>query len=55
MVSQVGQGPMQLLLEQGGAFFCGGGGLLADGPVVAPPSRCVGADGIASLTVVMRA
>lgn len=55
MVSQVGQGTMQLLLEQGGAFFCGGGGLLAYVPVWGAGRRGLGADGIAPLAVVRRA
>lgn len=46
---------MQLLLEQGGAFFRGGGGLLAHVPVGAAGRRGLGADGIAPLTVVRRA
>lgn len=55
MVSQVGQGTMKLLLEQGGAFFCGGGGLLAYVPVRGAGRRGLGADGIAPLAVVRRA
>ena len=55
MVGQVRQGTVQLLLEQGGAFFRGGGGLLAHVPVGAAGCRGLGADGIAPLTVVRRA
>lgn len=55
MVSQVGQGTMQLLLEQGGPFFCGGGGLLAYAPVQGTGRRGLGADGIAPFTVVRSA
>ena len=55
MVSQVRQGTVQLLLEQGGAFFRGGGGLLTHIPVGAAGHRSLGADGITPLTVVRRA
>lgn len=46
MVAQVGQGPMQLLLEQGGTFVRGGGWFLAYTPV-----QGVGADGVAPFAV----
>lgn len=52
MVSQVGQGTMQLLLEQRRAFVCGGGGLLAYAPVRGTRGRGLGADSIAPLTMI---
>lgn len=55
MVAQVGQGPMQLLLEQGGPFFRGGGRFLADAPVQASGRGAVGADGVAPFPVEGRA
>lgn len=55
MFGQVGEGTVQLLLEQGGALLRGGGGLLVYGPVRGAGRRGLGADGIAPLTVVRRA
>lgn len=55
MVSQVRQGTVQLLLEQGGTLFCGGGRLLAYAPVQAAGRRGLGADGVAPFAVVRRA
>lgn len=51
MVTQVGQGTMQLLLEQGGTFFRGGGWFLTDTPVQAAGRRGVGTDGVAPFPV----
>lgn len=54
MVRQMGQGAVQLLLEQGRAFLCGGGGFLIHGSVEGAGCLGLGANGIASLTVVWR-
>lgn len=55
MVGQLGQGPVQLLLQQGGALLRGGGGLLAHIAVGAAGRGRLGADGVAPLAVVRRA
>lgn len=51
MITQVGQGTVQLLLEQGGTFFCGGGWFLTYTPVQAAGRRGVGTDGVAPFPV----
>lgn len=51
MITQVVQGTMQLLLEQGGTFICGGGWFLAYTPVQAAGPLGVGADGVAPFPV----
>lgn len=54
MVGQVGQGAVQLLLEQRGALLRGGGRLLADAAVQGAVRGGLGADGVAPLAVVRR-
>lgn len=51
MITQVGQGTVQLLLEQGRTFICGGGWFLAYTPVQAAGRLGVGADGVAPFPV----
>lgn len=51
MITQVGQGTVQLLLEQGRTFICGGGWFLAYNPVQAAGCLGVGADGVAPFPV----
>lgn len=51
MIPQVGQGTVQLLLQQGRTFLCGGGRFLAYTPVQAAGRLGVGADGVAPFPV----
>lgn len=55
MVREMRQGAVQFFLEQGRAFFRGGGGFLVHGSVKATGRLGLGANGIAPLAVVRRA